>query len=455
MKQLLTLFCCCIFWGRLPAQTITQKLQRAFHAFENDAQLQYASVGFYVINAKTGKVIFDKNSRVGMAPASTQKIITAATAFELLGKDFRYTTDFAVKNADGKSDVYIYPSGDPSFGSWRWESTREDKIVSRVATAIQASGTAAPGNIIINAPGWNTGQIPDGWIWQDIGNYYGAGAAALNWRENQFDLLLQSGKNIGDSVKIKGTKPVLYKYAISSLAVSAASGTGDNSYIYLPVNNQQAVVRGTIPIHEDNFTVSGSLPDPARQFAATLLDSLQRGNQQIFTTYEPVADKGTIIYSAISPSLDSLIYWFLKKSINLYGEALLKTMALEKTGVAATDSGVVLLQHFWKEKGLDPAELNLYDGSGLSPLNRVTAHAQVKVLKYAARQSWFPLYLHAFPLYNGMTMKSGSISDVKSFCGYQTSHDGNSYIFSFLVNNYNGPATALVNKMYRVLDVLK
>jgi D-alanyl-D-alanine carboxypeptidase/D-alanyl-D-alanine-endopeptidase (penicillin-binding protein 4) len=41
-----------------------------------------------VINAKTGDVVFDKNSQVGLAPASTQKIITAATAFDLLGKDY-------------------------------------------------------------------------------------------------------------------------------------------------------------------------------------------------------------------------------------------------------------------------------------------------------------------------------------------------------------------------------
>ena len=47
----------------------------------------------YVIDAKTGKVVFDKNSQIGLAPASTQKIITSVTAFELLGKDYRYKTE--------------------------------------------------------------------------------------------------------------------------------------------------------------------------------------------------------------------------------------------------------------------------------------------------------------------------------------------------------------------------
>jgi D-alanyl-D-alanine carboxypeptidase/D-alanyl-D-alanine-endopeptidase (penicillin-binding protein 4) len=52
-------------------------------------------------------------------------------------------------------------------------------------------------------------------------------------------------------------------------------------------------------------------------------------------------------------------------------------------------------------------------------------------------------------------MKSGTISDVKGFCGYQKAKDGKEYIFSFLVNNYNGMSLSLVNKMYKVLDILK
>jgi len=54
-----------------------------------------------------------------------------------------------------------------------------------------------------------------------------------------------------------------------------------------------------------------------------------------------------------------------------------------------------------------------------------------------------------------MKMKTGTIRNVKGFCGYHRSADGKEYIFSFLVNNYNGSAGAVVQKMYKVLDVLK
>ncbi|TMI83789.1 MAG: hypothetical protein E6H10_07185 [Bacteroidetes bacterium] len=162
-----------------------------------------------------------------------------------------------------------------------------------------------------------------------------------------------------------------------------------------------------------------------------------------------------MLLSHFSPPLDSIIYWFLKKSINLYGEALVKTFAYEKKGFGATDSGIVIVKDFWKQKGLDPDELNIRDGSGLSPQDRVTTHAQVEVLKYAAKQSWFPYFFNALPEFNHMKMKSGTISDVKGFCGYHTAGDGTQYIFSFLVNNYNGSTSAVVQKMYKVLDALK
>ncbi|HEV7621435.1 MAG TPA: D-alanyl-D-alanine carboxypeptidase, partial [Flavisolibacter sp.] len=74
---------------------------------------------------------------------------------------------------------------------------------------------------------------------------------------------------------------------------------------------------------------------------------------------------------------------------------------------------------------------------------------------YASLQPWFPSFYNALPEYNGMKMKSGTISGVKGFCGYHTSKDGHQYIFSFLVNNYNGSEKALVEKIYRVLNELK
>ena len=108
----------------LNAQSVKEKLRQAYQQFESDSQLRHAISSLYVINAKTGEVVFDRNSQVGLAPASTQKIITAATAFELLGKDYRYKTELGyngkIENEILKGNLYIVGYGDPTLGSWRY-----------------------------------------------------------------------------------------------------------------------------------------------------------------------------------------------------------------------------------------------------------------------------------------------------------------------------------------------
>ena len=466
MKKVFLIACCWSFVVGSYGQTIQQKLQKAYEQFESDSQLKHAISSLYVIDAKTGKVIFDKNSQIGLAGASTQKIITASTAFELLGKDYRYKTEFYNLKV-GKSDLHIVPSGDPTFGSWRWSFTNVDSILDNLINALSKRGIQSIRNIFIDNSGWDTENIPDGWIWQDIGNYYGAGAHKLNYRENQYNIILKSGKAIDDSVGIVSLTPqeaTIKSDRLQSKLVSANKESGDNAYVYLPDGDYYEYrIRGTIPVNENNFSISASTTDPEWMFSATLLNRLQKEKQfnigqGIFDVLnKKIYDSANLnpIYTHYSPTLDSIIYWFLKRSINLYGEALVKTFAYEKQGFGSTDSGVVIVKNFWKEKGLDEDELHMVDGSGLSPLNRITTHAQVEILKYAKTKDWFLYFYDALPEYNGMKMKSGTINGVKGFCGYQTSKDGNDYIFSFLVNNYNGSPSALVDKMYRVLNVLK
>jgi D-alanyl-D-alanine carboxypeptidase/D-alanyl-D-alanine-endopeptidase (penicillin-binding protein 4) len=462
---LLVLLVICTFSGF--AQQINARLKNAFALFENDTQLQNGLASLYVIDARTGNVVFEKNAAIGMAPASTQKIITAASAYELLGKDFRYQTEFgytgSIENGLLKGLLLIRPAGDPTLGSWRWEQTQVSKVVQRLTKAIQNRGIQQYAGIVVDQTYWDAESIPDGWIWQDIGNYYGAGAAGLNWRENQFDVTLKSAKALGSEVEIVITNPRLYHYKLSSNVKAAAKGTGDNAYIYFPLESEYGVIRGTIPVDENQFTISGAIPSPKKQFAATLQDSLHymkimniaKEQDPVQTARMTYDTRFTLLHTEVSPPLDSIIFWFNRRSINLYGEALLKTFAFQKKKQGFTDEGVQLVKDFWKGKGIPATELNIVDGSGLSPLNRVTTKAQVTILQYAKKQTWYTGFYHSLPEFNGMKMKSGTIRGVKGYCGYHKAKDGNEYIFSFLVNNYNGSASGLVQKMYKVLDELK
>lgn len=449
----------------LNAQTVKSKLQKAYEQFESDAQLKHAVNSLYVVDAKTGKVVFDKNSQVGLAPASTQKIIVATTAFELLGKDYRYKTDLGyygkVEGGLLTGSIYLIGRGDPTFGSWRFENTKREIVDNLFIESLRKEKiNFQRGSLIGITNNFESQERPGGWIWEDIGNYYGAGPDGLNWNENQFDLFVKPGRHINDSVKFLRTNPPLTDEFLIELK-TGAKGSGDNGYIYFNLGSPTYVVTGTVPCCDDSFAISGAAANgnfyTLNHFAQVLEDKKFKEDRWSFhVDMNPKYQVNPkIIYTFYSPPLDSIIYWFLQKSINLYGEALVKTFAYEKNGFGSADTGILIVKDFWKQKGLDPGELNLKDGSGLSPQNRVTTHAQVEVLKYAKKQSWFPYFLSALPEYNNMKMKSGTITDVKGFCGYHTAGDGTQYVFSFLVNNYSGSASAVVQKMYKVLDVLK
>jgi D-alanyl-D-alanine carboxypeptidase/D-alanyl-D-alanine-endopeptidase (penicillin-binding protein 4) len=163
--------------------------------------------------------------------------------------------------------------------------------------------------------------------------------------------------------------------------------------------------------------------------------------------------KSNIILTYESPTLDKIVYWFLRKSINMYGETLLKTLGKEKKGNPGFKSGVAYLKEFWKSKGINANMINFADGSGLSPQNYVSARAEVQALLYARKQSWFDSYYDGFPTQdNGIKMKSGTMRDTKSFAGFHTSKDGKKYVFSIIINNYQGSGSA---ELQKILNVLK
>jgi serine-type D-Ala-D-Ala carboxypeptidase/endopeptidase (penicillin-binding protein 4) len=156
-----------------------------------------------------------------------------------------------------------------------------------------------------------------------------------------------------------------------------------------------------------------------------------------------------------SPPLDSINYWFLKKSINLYGEAFVKTMGYKKSASASTDSGIAVIKNFWQTRGIEKSALNILDGSGLSPANRVTTNALVAIMQYARKQPWFGSFYNSLPEMNGIKMKDGYIGGVRSYTGFIRSKTGVTYTFALIANNFDGSASAAREKLWKLLDLLK
>lgn len=454
----------------LQAQTLQQRCSTAMQRFAADPAMAHASVSLTVLDARNGKPVYSLHAETGLATASCLKTITAATAFYLLGPEYRYKTRLLYTGSlTGdvlRGDIVIRGSGDPTLGSWRYAGTRSDSILQAWVTLIRQKGIRRiEGRIIGDDRIFSTQTVPDGWIWQDMGNYYGAGASGLSWHENQYDLQLRPGHRVGAPVTILGTSPALQGLQFINELRTGPVGSGDHTYIYAAPYASVAYLRGTAPAGKNLFTVSGAVPDPALFCAQTLQKALTEAG--ITVSGAPTTGRlldaagkvqeeaGTLLGLHSSPPLDSIIYWFLQRSINLYGEHLLKTLALAPGSRPSADSGVVVEKKFWASRGLDPSAMHIIDGSGLSPGNRITTMAMAKVL-YAVRQEpWFDRYEKALPLIHRIRMKSGHINDVRAYAGYLRSKENIPLVFAFFVNNYAGEDSAVPAKMFRVLDQLR
>ena len=451
------------------AQFPITKLAQAYQNLIADEQAKYAITSLCILDAKTGAVVFAKNENIGLATASTLKTITSATAFSVLGKDFRFQTTLGYSGkitADGtlQGNLIISGGGDPTLGSWRYEQSKENVILTQWVNVIKGAGIKKIDGFVIGDDSlFGTQSMPEGWIWQDMGNYYGAGTSSLTWRENQFDVHLKPGYTAGMEVNVKEIIPAMPYLKVVNELKTGSSGSGDNAYGYLPPYSSIAYLRGTWGLGIGKAGISLALPDPAFDAAYRLQDTLNRLNitsTKAATTSRKLNSEGLVLPSITqklstitSPSLSEIIYWFNKKSVNLYGEQLLKTIAWKTGKTSSTRSGVAAEINYWATKGIDKDALNILDGSGLSPGTRVTTLAMASILFQVQKEEWFADYLNSFPENNGMKLKSGSINDVSAYAGYYTASNGNKYIAVININNYKG--SGINRKLFKVLDALK
>ncbi|PZP52284.1 MAG: D-alanyl-D-alanine carboxypeptidase/D-alanyl-D-alanine-endopeptidase [Pseudopedobacter saltans] len=456
-------------YNHVHAQSIEQKLKSATEKLLSDAQMKNASLGFYVADGETGEKLYDYNGDVGLSPASTQKIFTSIASYDLLGQDFKFSTvigyNGTIEGGVLKGDLIIKGFGDPTLGSWRYKGFKPEDVHNKIRQSLKSNGIRAiDGNVIVDDGAYALQPMPGGWPWNDMGNYYGAPCWGFNWLENQYDITFRPGKKIGEETSIAKISEDLPGVTIINQTTTAESGSGDQSSILLPPYGTTGIITGTLPLGK-NTTASGSIPNPPLLFVNQLKHWLE--SDTIYTTgyftctnqlviqkkNVPVIKKS--LDTLFSPSMDDMMYYFLQRSINLYGESFVKAIGWKKAERGETAYGVGIVRNFWEGKGVAKNALKMIDGSGLSPQNYDAASSEVKALLYAKKQAWFDGFYKALPIYNNTKMKSGTISMCKAFTGYQKASNGKQYVFSIIINNYNGAHDAIVNKMYQVLNVLK
>jgi D-alanyl-D-alanine carboxypeptidase/D-alanyl-D-alanine-endopeptidase (penicillin-binding protein 4) len=97
-------------------------LEKAIKNFYSDAVLKNASISFNVVNTADNSVIASYNPNQSLVPASTMKLVTTATALEVLGGGYTFSTTIQYSgtidsNCVLHGDIFVKGGGDPAHGS--------------------------------------------------------------------------------------------------------------------------------------------------------------------------------------------------------------------------------------------------------------------------------------------------------------------------------------------------
>ncbi len=460
-----------------------QPLIGSLEHFSQDDALKSASWGFYAINTDTGEEVIAHNPQLALIPASAQKAVTTITALSLLGADYQFETllqyDGIIENNTLKGNLYIKGTGDPSLGSSMLDdSLAIDRVFKKWLVDIRATGIKAiEGNIIADGSYFDDHMLPPKWMWEDIGNYYGAGAHALTIHENEYSVFFNPGRAEGDPVTVVDTQPQIPEMDFVNDVTTGAAGSGDQVYIYGSPYQSTRWLTGTTPLGEPGFEVRGSMPDPGKFTAGAFGEFLHNNKVKVsgeMLTHRNFSEQQlqnprVTISRYLSPALTHLTSRTNFNSVNTYAEIFIKTLGKTELDKGSYTKGAEAITNFWKKYGLDMQGMRIHDGSGLSSFNTITVQQLTQILQFAAQdEALFESFTKGLPLANRsgslarmfagtpsagkLIAKSGYLRHVRSYAGYTWCQNGHLIAFTFIVNNYEGSQLQMRGKMEVVMD---
>ncbi|MDX6741830.1 D-alanyl-D-alanine carboxypeptidase/D-alanyl-D-alanine-endopeptidase [Actinocorallia sp. A-T 12471] len=275
-----------------------------------------------VLDARTGKTLFDAGSGQAAVPASTTKIVTSTAVLAAVGPSTTLSTQVVRKG----SRLVLVGGGDPTLSS-------KEKPTSYPRPASVA------------------------------------------------DLARQTA----DALKTEGVTRITVDYD-SSLFDGSAMGPG-----WKPTYVTEGSVAPINALMVDN---GRSTPNPC-EGTVTPVDNGPKAATQAFARYlsrygvtavvgRPASGKGGQELAAVSsPPISELVEHLMQCSDNEVAEAMARQVALKKNLPASFEGAAQGVRETLQSLGMGEG-VAVQDGSGLSPLNRITPQALARIVSLAA-----------------------------------------------------------------------
>jgi serine-type D-Ala-D-Ala carboxypeptidase/endopeptidase (penicillin-binding protein 4) len=416
----------------------------------------------------TGARLFDLNADKLMMPASNMKILTLSATAEALGWDYRFTTTLETAGTitDGilHGDLVIRSNGDPSINS---HDNRADAVLFEWVRALQSAGIfSIDGRIVGDDQAFDDEGIGAGWAWDYLQYDYAAPVGALEFNENVATLSISPGPAPGSTPIVtlsRGSGLELVNHAMTEAEGSAVT-IDYRRHLERPILE----VMGSIPAAAQTVNRSVAVVNPTVFFAQGLKDALMARGIPVsgeavdfddIAAEMPSTDRRVLV-STQSPTLREIATVLMKVSQNLYAETLLKALGSSKNGLGTTEGGRIAVHQILTSWGVAPDGYVMYDGSGLSRYNYVTASAIATILEHmykdprhhdaflstlpiAGKDGTIASRMRATRAEGNAIAKTGSIANARSLSGYVRTRDGEMLVFSILSNDFIVPAATI------------
>ncbi|MBR5532773.1 MAG: D-alanyl-D-alanine carboxypeptidase/D-alanyl-D-alanine-endopeptidase [Bacteroidales bacterium] len=431
------------------------------------SSLDDSLVGYSVIDIKNHSIIAEKNGDMALIPASVTKVITTATVLEIIPSSKKFETKIEyngkVTNGTLYGKLIIKGCGDPTLGSQYIESSKE-RVFENIATMLKRNGiNNVCGEVVCDNSLFPYNGARGAWLCEDLGNYYAAESYGVNFIDNQYSLYFNTG-NEGGNATITKCEPLMPELKFINRLKVKGNGK-DSAYITGMDFCDIRLLNGTIPCNKSNYKLKGAIPSPSAVFERELRNFLITNGMWVESSNDIAINKTNNTLGVIySPQLKDIVTITNHRSNNLYAETLLKWCGLVRGGEATSDKGIGVVMNLWQERGVDMSNCLLFDGSGLSPKNKISSNCIANILCKAYENVAFKNslpkvgidgtvknFMKDMPSAKHLSLKTGSMQGVQCYAGY---YDNGSDIYAIviMVNNFNGKRKDVQIEIGRLIE---
>jgi D-alanyl-D-alanine carboxypeptidase/D-alanyl-D-alanine-endopeptidase (penicillin-binding protein 4) len=402
-------------------------------------------LGVVVKSLTTNESIFEFNADKVFIPASNQKVMISVAALSLLKPDYRFKTELysggEVSNGVLYGGLYVKGYGDPTL--------EKDNLVF-IANQIKMMGIREiRGGIIVDDSYFEKARFGKGWKANWRGDVYSPPISALTLNHNTFQIRVSPSKP-GGAPYISLEPPGSYIQIINKAVTSSRQGGLSAHWVD---GSNAVVLNGRISPRRSSQALELAVIDPSLYTGGVLKRVLEDSGIKVSGAVSKgiVPKWGKAIYTHNSIPLSLIVNEYLKESVNVIGENLIKTLGAYFEGSPGSwETGAKVISDFLVGIGVDNY-FRIVDGSGLSNLNRVSPQTMTDVLQYAYTNKLIaPDFVNSLPiagvdgtlkkrfrtseLEGRVRAKTGYINNVRALSGYAFTRNGDVLVFSILSN---------------------